>query len=60
MALRRCELTDFEWSIIEPLLRAERHLLVAQDRVALGRHPETLWPLHHKLQSFRAMGACGC
>ena len=49
---RRYELTDFEWSIIEPLLpnkprgvprverpqSAQRHLLAAQDRLALGRH----------------------
>ena len=52
MTARRYELTDFEWSIIQPLLPtsrvaslermiegAERHLLAAAHRLALGRHP---------------------
>ena len=50
MSQRRYELSDFEWSITEPLLpnkprgvarvddRRERDLLAASDRFAVGRH----------------------
>src|SRR5829696_8272235 len=53
---RRYELSDFEWSIIQPLLPnkprgapraddqgAQRHLLAPSQWLSLGRHPGALW-----------------
>ena len=68
MGARRYELTDFEWSIIEPLLpNKPRGVPRADDRkvlngiywrlhwLALGRHPGALWPSPHLLQSVRTV-----
>ena len=61
---RRYELSDFEWSIIQPLLpnkprgkpRAERDLLAPSHGVALGRHPGALRSADDLRQPFPALG----
>jgi transposase len=62
MSARRYELSDFEWSVIEPLLpnkprgvprvddrKVLNDLLAVADRVALGRHSRALRTLYHLL-----------
>jgi hypothetical protein len=69
MTPRRYELSDFEWSIIEPLLpnkprgvprvddrRAQRHLLATAHRLALGRHSRALRAAHNLRQPLPALG----
>ena len=66
MSARRYELTDFEWSIIEPLLPDkprgvvvrmtacfEWYLLAAQNGFAIGGHSGALWAGDDLLQSLR-------
>ena len=72
MTQRRYELTDFEWSIIEPLLPNKPRGVPRVDdrrvlsgiywrlRIALGRHPRALWALHDLLQPLCSMGEAGC
>src|SRR5215217_2373268 len=69
MTARRYELTDFEWSIIEPLLPNKPrgvprvddrkvlnwHLLALADGLALGRHPGALRAADDLLQSLCAV-----
>ena len=69
MSPRRYELSDFEWSIIEPLLpNKPRGVPRADDRkvlngiywrlrtgLALGRHPGALWAAHDLLQPLRPL-----
>ena len=56
--MARFDLTDFEWSVIAPLLpnkprgvprpaRVERNLLAAADRRAVGRYSRALRPAYH-------------
>jgi transposase len=69
MTPRRHELSDFEWSIIEPLLpnkprgvaRADDRcalngLLAAAHRLDLGRNYGALRTIDHLLQSLRPVG----
>jgi transposase len=70
----RFDLTDFEWSAIEPLLpnkvrRVARvddrrvfewDLLAASDRGALGGHPRTLWAAHDLRQPLQPRAPGGC
>ena len=70
MTPRRYELSDFEWSIIAPLLPnkprgvralgrsqgAQRHLLAAAHRLALGRDSGALRTFDDLLQSLRPLG----
>jgi hypothetical protein len=74
MTPRRYELTDFEWSIIEPLLpnkprgvpRADDRRVLngiywqAADGVAMGRHPRAVWSSHDLLQPLRPLAEGGC
>ena len=74
MSARRDELTDFEWSIIEPLLpNKPRGVPRADDRKvlngiywrlrtgsALGRHSRALRPGYDLRQSFPALGQDRC
>ena len=60
--MARFDLTDFEWSVIQPLLPqksrgvprvddrapgAERDFLAAQNGRAMGRYSDALWAAHH-------------
>ena len=56
--MARFDLTDFEWSVIAPLLpnkprgvprpaRVERNLLAAADRRGVGRYSRALRPAYH-------------
>ncbi len=68
---RRYELTDFEWSVIAPLLPNKprgvarvddrrvlnRHLLAVSVGVAVGRHTVALWAADHLQQPLRAMAS---
>jgi len=68
---RRYELTDFEWSVIAPLLpNKPRGVARVDDRrvligiflavsvgVAVGRHTVALWAADHLLQPLRAMAS---
>ena len=56
MHKRRYELTDFEWSIIEPLLpNKPRGVDRAEDGVALGPHFRAVWSCDDLLQPVRQM-----
>jgi len=58
--MARFDLTDFEWSVIAPLLPnkvrgvarvddrrgSERDILAASDRCAVGGYPGALWAAH--------------
>ena len=69
MSQRRYELTDFEWSVIAPLLPnkprgvprvddrrvLEWHLLAASESFAVGVHSGTLWSGDDMLQPLRAL-----
>ena len=71
--MARFDLTDFEWSVIEPLLPnkprgvaaggrpagAERHLLAAADRGALGGHSGALRAAHDLLQPLHPLAQGG-
>ena len=66
---RRFELTDFEWSVIEPLLpNKSRGVPRVDDRRVingilwrfrtgqpLGGHSRALWSIHHMLQPLRPL-----
>ena len=59
----RYDLTDFEWSVIEPATgrpaRDERHFLGAANWGALARSAGALWPLHDCLQSLQPLAQGG-